>query len=480
MSVNAKRKKQIFWYNFANYTSYTIVVFSIAYLYNINIEIVGKIKYVESIATALLPFLSLGLSQTFLNFIPILNGYNAKNLYGISVALVFSISFVALQFITIFNFYFPISSFNFIVFGIVISSAMSFLELMKSLAITTNRISKLVLFEKIAPKIFMIFILLFFGKLTYDNNSFLTYYCIMYFVVVIYLLAYLNKFKVPKFLFKTEYLFIYFKKSDLLKYMFYSVLASSLSFLAFKLEGLIIPYFFSMKTNGLFSVALFISGFVTLPAGSVFALNAPLVSDMIKNNEFAELNQKYKEVAKLIFYKSFVIMTIIYCVLPQFFEYAYNNKADYLNLIPIIKILCLGSLISVATGFNNEIIIYSKFYKYNYLFTFLLVIINLGMFYYFLNYTNLGLVGVGCAISISIILFNLIKLIFIKIKFNLNPFDKKYLVLIILMSIVFLFASFCPTTNILFLDIFLKLGIIFGFNLLIVRNIKLIDRTKIV
>ena len=251
MSTISRRKKQIFWYNFANYTSYTIVVFSIAYLYSINIEIVGKIKYVESIATALLPFLSLGLSQTFLNFFPILNGYNAKNLYGISVALAFSISLFSLLIVNIIHYYNPIIGFNYIVYGILISSALSFLEIMKSLSITSNRISKLVLFEKIAPKIFMIIILLIFGKLAYNNNSFLTYYCLMYFAVIIYLLAYLNHFKIPKFLFKTEYLFIYFKKSDLLKYMFFSVLASSLSFLAFKLEGLVIPYFFSMKINGL-------------------------------------------------------------------------------------------------------------------------------------------------------------------------------------------------------------------------------------
>ena len=478
MSLRLK-KKQIFWYNFANYAGYTIVVFSIAFLYHINIEIVGKIKYVESIAAALLPFLSLGLSQTFLNFFPILNGYNAKNLFGASVALVFCMSIFSIILTCFINYCYPISGFRYLVFGIIIASALSFLELMKSVSVTNNRVTKLVLFEKISPKIFMVFILIFFGKLTYDNNSFLIYYCLMYFSIIIYLLAYLNNFKIPKFLFKSEYLFIYFKKSDLFKYMMFSILGSSLTFLAFKLDGIVIPYFFSMKSNGLFAIALFISGSVALPAGSIFAINAPLVSDLIKNKKFKKLNKKYKETAKLIFYKSFVILTIIYCALPDFFKYYYNNNTDYLSLIPIIKVLCIGSLIGVASGFNNEIIIYSKLYKFNYLFTFLLVIVNIVLLYYFLNHTKLGLLGVAFAISISIILFNFTKLIFIKFRFNLNPFDKKYLILILLMSIVFLIAYFLPSTNVLLLDITIKLALIFGLNLSIVRLIKLIDRTKI-
>ena len=479
MSDIFAKRNQIFWYNFANYTSYFLVLISIVYLYEINIEIVGKIKYVESIALALFPFLSLGLSQAFVNFLPILEDYHAKTLYGNSLVLVFFITVVIAIVLNSVNYFYPISNFNYIIYGVIISSALSFLEIMKSRSITLGKVIVPVLFEKIAPKFFMIIVLLFFGKFTYENNSFLAYYSIMYFAIILFLFSYLNKFSKARFSLKPEYLFENFNKKDLYKYMFFSVLASSLSFLAFKLEGLIIPYFFSMKINGLFSIALFVSSFVTLPAGGVFALNSPVVSDMVKNNNFVELNVKYKEVAKLIFYKSFIILSIIFCVLPEIFAYIYNNNSDYIDLIPIIRVLCIGSIVSVATGFNNEIIIFSKYHKYNYIFTFLLVVINLSLFYYFLKFTNFGLLGIAYAISISIILFNLLKLHFIKVKFDLNPFDKKYLILILLMSIVFAIAYFLPSTNFLLVDILLKFAIIFGLNLSIVRFIKLIDRSKI-
>ncbi len=479
MSDIFAKRNQIFWYNFANYTSYFLVLISIVYLYEINIEIVGKIKYVESIAVALFPFVSLGLSQAFINFLPIIEDYHAKTFYGNSLFLVFIITFFAEIVLNIIQFFYPISNFNYILYGVIISSALSFLEIMKSRSITLGRVTVPVLFEKIAPKVFMIIILLFFGKFAYENNSFLALYSLMYFVMLLFLFFYLNTFSKARFSSKEEYLFENFEKKDLYKYMFFSVLASSLSFLAFKLEGLIIPYFFSMKTNGLFGIALFLSSFVALPAGSIFALNSPLVAEMMTNNNFTALNVKYKEVAKLIFYKSFIILTLVFCVLPDVFAHIFHNNSDYVALIPIIRVLSIGTIVGVATGFNNEIIVFSKYHKYNYIFTFLLVVINLSLFYYFLTFTNFGLLGIAYAISFSLILFNVIKLFFIKLKFNLTPFDKKYLFLMLLMSAVFAMVYFLPSTNFLLLDIGIKLAITFGLNVSIVRFIKLIDRSKV-
>ena len=355
------KKKQVFWYNFANYFSYFLVFISIAFLYDINIDMVGKIKYVESIAAILMPFLTLGLSQAFVNFLPILEDYHGKTLYGVSLSLVFFTSCLVAVALILINFFVPITNFSYYIYGVIIASAISFLEIIKSRAITLNKVTLPVLFEKISPKFFLIVILLVFGKLSYDSNVFLKYYSIFYFVIVLYLFAHINKFSRPRFSFKAEHLFENFDKKDLYKYMFFSVLASSLSFLAFKLEGVIIPLFFSMKANGLFSIAMFVSSFVALPAGAIFAVNAPKVSGLMKSESYQELNEIYKEVAKFIFYKCYVILSILICVLPQIVNYYYKTNIDYLELVPVILFLSIGSIFAVSTGFNNEIIMFSPF-----------------------------------------------------------------------------------------------------------------------
>jgi O-antigen/teichoic acid export membrane protein len=480
MSKNiTSKQKQFFWYNFANYCGFFLVLISIGYLYEINIEIVGKIKYVESIALALVPFLSLGLSQAFVHFSPIIENYHAKTLYGNSLVLIFFTSIVVVIVLNIVHFFYEINNFSYIIFGTIISFTLSFLEIIKSCSLTIDKVIVPVLVEKIAPKVFLIIILLVFGKLTHDNNTFLPYYSGMYIIVILYLFSYLNKFFKPRFSTKTEYLFENIKKKDLYKYMFFSVLSSSLAFLAFKIEGLIVPHFFSMKTNGLFGISLLLASSVGLPGAGIIALNSPMVSTMIKNSNFKNLNIKYKEVAKLIFYKSYVILSILICVLPMIFSYIYVNNNDFLDLIPIIEVLSIGYLINGATGFNNEIIIYSKFHRYTYIFTTLLVLINLGLMYYFLYFTDFGILGVAYSITISMIVFNFMKLCFIKLKFNLIPFDLKYFKLVFLMTIVLLSAYFLPSANNILIDVLLRVAIIFGLNVLIVRRLKLIDRSEI-
>ncbi len=440
---------------------------------------VGKIKYVESIASLLMPFLTLGLSQAFVNFLPILEDYHGKTLYGVSLGLVFFISSAAVVLLIIVNLFIPISQFNYIFYGLIISFSLSFLEIMKSRAITIDKVTVPVLFEKISPKIFLIILLVVFGKLTIDNQVFLKYYSLFYVIVVLYIFSYLNKFSRPRFSLKTEHLFENFNKKDLLNYMFFSILASSMSFAAFKLDGIIIPIYLSMKANGLFAIALLISNIVALPAGAIFALNSANVSYLIKNEDFEKLNSIYKEVAKIIFYKCFIVLSIIICVIPPIIYHFYGTNADYIGLIPLIQVLGIGSLFSVATGFNNEIIIFSKYYKYNYLFTAILVVINISLFYYFLTFTDLKLLGIAIAISTSTILFNTMKLIFIKIKLNLLPIDKNYIALILLMSLVLVFACLLPSTNNLAINCSLKILLIFGLNFLVKKFLKLNSASKI-
>jgi O-antigen/teichoic acid export membrane protein len=133
----------------------------------------------------------------------------------------------------------------------------------------------------------------------------------------------------------------------------------------------------------------------------------------------------------------------------------------------------------MATGLNNEIINYSKYFKYNYLFTLILVFVNLGLLWYFLTELNFGLEGVAYAISISIIIFNLIKVFFIYYKLNLNLLDKNYILLIAKMLAVFTVIYFIPFTSNILLNIVLKTILFYSTNILCVNHLKIVNVDKI-
>ena len=136
-------------------------------------------------------------------------------------------------------------------------------------------------------------------------------------------------------------------------------------------------------------------------------------------------------------------------------------------------------MFNMATGLNNEIINYSKYFKYNYLFTLILVFVNLGLLWYFLTELNFGLEGVAYAISISIIIFNLIKVFFIYYKLNLNLLDKNYILLIAKMLAVFTVIYFIPFTSNILLNIVLKTILFYSTNILCVNHLKIVNVDKI-
>jgi Na+-driven multidrug efflux pump len=128
----------------------------------------------------------------------------------------------------------------------------------------------------------------------------------------------------------------------------------------------------------------------------------------------------------------------------------------------------------MGTGFNGEIITYSKFYKFNLIAIALLVVLNIALNLVFILVFKLGIEAVAYASLISMVVFNLSKLWFIYRKFKLFPFDKSFLKLVIVFSSVLLICSYLPHLNSTFQDLILKISICLMLNLFTVYKLKLV------
>jgi O-antigen/teichoic acid export membrane protein len=113
----------------------------------------------------------------------------------------------------------------------------------------------------------------------------------------------------------------------------------------------------------------------------------------------------------------------------------------------------------MMTGINNEIIIYSKYYRFNLYLTLFLAVTNI-----LLNLLLIklyGITGAAMATCISFFLFNVVKFIFIKIKFGFQPFSTK-LIPVIAFGIGSWFVSdWLPLSGNAWIDLFYK-GAVFS------------------
>jgi O-antigen/teichoic acid export membrane protein len=472
-------QKQIFWYGMANYIAYGLGFFAFLFIYPNDLEFLGKIKFIETIGHLIYPFLLFGLAQSFVNFNPLLETYHAKTFFGNSMVFIAILSILAILGISLFDSIYHLNDFHYYYLGLIFAIALAYIELIKSRAVTINKVTLPVLLEKILPKVLLpILFFLLFKKYTTTENL-LNAFSYGHYIIVFLMLLYVLQFTLPRFSVKPEHLFENFSRNDLLKFCLFSLMGSFGSLLAFRIDNFMIPLFMNQNKlglyyNGLYSFAMMFSSLIAIPATGFLAVNGPKVSYLVKKNLIDELGFRYRETAKTLFFKGAILFSCIYIIVPDFIAQFVHNYHRFDTILPIITVLGIGVLVNIATGFNTEIITYSKYYKFNIVSIFALVIVNLGLCYYFLSSTTLGLMGVAIASTVSMCLYNIIKLYFIYLKFGILPFDSNYIKLIAMMTIILISVSYLPDTGNHFINFVYKSITVVLLNYTIASSFKLL------
>jgi len=129
-----------------------------------------------------------------------------------------------------------------------------------------------------------------------------------------------------------------------------------------------------------------------------------------------------------------------------------------MKTVLVIYIIGVTSVFNMATGFNSEIINYSKYYKFNIIALGVLTILNLICNYAFIVIFDFGIEGAALASLLSIVIYNLIKVGFIYIKMGLLPFDSKSLKLFTLQFSIILMFYLIPDFSNPILNFSFKVG----------------------
>tara|TARA_R100000935_G_scaffold18503_1_gene35827 strand:- start:54278 stop:55741 length:1464 start_codon:yes stop_codon:yes gene_type:complete len=471
--IGNKIYKQVFWFNIISYTGVAIGVISTVFIYPHNKEFLGIVRYVDSLAQLLFPLILFGGGQALVHFYPTLDEYNRPQLFKYSIASILVISFVLLSILLLGTTFSQWNHYYYFFYAFPIASVLAFVELFKRQAIHIDKIEIPALYEKIIPKIALptIFGLLIFGYLNIDSA--LLAFVISYFILFVLLLFYILKHFKLKWGFKFKSLFSEVHKKEYYKYSFFSFLGSFGSILAFRIDAFMIPEFLSFEANGTFAIGMALATSLAIPAAGVFAIYAPKISAYLKNNEIDELGKKYKETAKLLFFIGAVVYTSLVLGIDSLFKMlpAYDKLVDS---IPIIILLGANVVFNMSTGFNNEIISYSKYYRFNIISVLSLAILNIFLNIFFLTQTNLGIIGVAYASLIAMVSFNCIKLLYIHIKLGILPFDKDYFKILAVVCIVFFTFLLLPVNSNPLFNLILKSGLNSLLILYITYRLKLI------
>ena len=211
------------------------------------------------------------------------------------------------------------------------------------------------------------------------------------------------------------------------RYSWYGLLGGVGSQVAFRIDSLMISGMIQFQAAGVYSISLALSEVISKPMRALTAISGPLLATHIENNNLDEVKNIYRKSALNMTIIGVGLFLMIWTVLPYIFNMMPNPDVIRQGTY-VVFFLGLSQVFDMMTGVNNEIISYSKYYRFTLYLTLLLAGMNILANLLFIKLY--GLPGAALATCLSMFIFNVVKLVFIKVKFGFYPFTPRVLVAI--------------------------------------------------
>lgn len=240
-------------------------------------------------------------------------------------------------------------------------------------------------------------------------------------------------------------------RTQIRQYSFFSFFSGLTMLLIGNIDMLMVGTYNGLSQTGIYAIALYVGSVIAVPKKSITKISFPVIAEAFQKNNLESVQKVYKQtsqnqfLAGLLLYVG-VIANIdnLYAMLPQ----------EYANGGIVIIIIGLGNLIEMVTGANGQIIIASKYFRFDFYSSWVLMIlaITLNMFLI----PKFGLSGAAMATASSILFYNLIKVIFVWVKLNIHPFTWQLIGILITGLVILYLSSLIPNFPNIYVDILIR------------------------
>ena len=442
--------RQSFWSTIIIYSGVVLGFINSIILFPkyLSTEQIGLFRQIISASSLLVPLTTFGVSAAYVKFYPLFKeNVDKKNqFFSYNLLVVFS-SYLLTTFLIIFFFdslsiYFSQNSqlfldYFYLVYFIVF--VMSLSALFESYLRARYDIVLSNIINGVSNRFFtaVSIILLALSVLTFDEV--INLQILIYGIGLIIIISY--SYRKDKFKFQLKYDKISSEIKKILNFSSFSFLGSFSNILVLNVDILMVTSLLGLSQTGIYTTAFYIGMIIEIPRRAISQISIPFISENIKNNNIKNLEKNYTEVSLyqtiigVLFYLLIIInLDSLFSLIP--------NSENFISGKDVVYVVGMSKLIIMIFGYSSELISLSKYYKFNVVTILILAVV--GIILNIILIPVYGLIGAAMASLISIIIFNIIKFIFIKIKFGISPFTSKTLKVITLGFILFLIFTYYP------------------------------------
>lgn len=289
-------------------------------------------------------------------------------------------------------------------------------------------------------------------KLVHSFDQFIKFYAFTYGVLAVGLSVYL---------FSKKLLHFSFTISRVTK-KFYKKIASFASLIYFGglvymiaqfIETLVIMSVIGTAAAGIFALASVISGLVQAPQRGAIAAALPVLSKAWKDKDHNKINVIYQRSGINLLIASLGVFLIIWLSYEDAVN-VFHLKPAYLLSKWVFFFIGLAKIVDLGTGVNSQIIGTSIHWRFEFFSGMILLSLAVPLNYFLVK--EFGIIGAAYAHLISFSIYNAIRIIFLKRKFNMQPFSQKTAYAIILAFIAYTICYYSFLSMHTFLGIVIK------------------------
>lgn len=413
----------------------------------------GLVGYVLSTATILSPLIAFGVHNTFIRFYSSYNDKNEQSKFNLMLFLLpfaVIIPFTLVGVLTYQTLVHWLSATNAIVgdyvFLIFITAiTMGYFEIAYAWARVQLKTVAGNFLKEVFNRFGILILLLgiYFKWLTFEQ--------LMYGVFWVYLLRMLVMFVVAFGIEKPTFqLGLPENKKEIFWYSLFIILSGSVASLLMDIDKFMINQYLPISEIAIYNVAVFTATVIAIPYRAMYQIVSPLTAQFINKNKPGEMADLYKRSTINVFLTSVFIFVLIVTNAKQM--YALLPDDAYATGLWVLILIALVKLSDALVGINNAILFNSKHYRTVLYFGVFLVLAMVGLNLWLIPLY--GIDGAAIATLTAFLSYNVLKLIFVLIKFNLHPFYKEVwkIIFVGLLATVLFFVwdfSFHPLLNIL-------------------------------
>ncbi|TNF40223.1 MAG: polysaccharide biosynthesis protein, partial [Cytophagales bacterium] len=186
------------------------------------------------------------------------------------------------------------------------------------------------------------------------------------------------------------------------------------------IDSIMVSAMVGLEANAIYSIAFYMALVIELPRRAVSQVAMPVVAEHFAKDRIGEINQLYRQISNRQLYICLLIFALIWGNIDQIYHFV-PNREIYQAGKWVVFYIALGKIFDVGFSINSEILVFSKYYRFNLVLTIAMSVLIIGVNYWLIPIYGIDGAAIGSALVMLI--FNGIKYGYLKWKLSLDPFS---------------------------------------------------------